>query len=129
VKVKFLSILGNECIDGHTFSNRNERPNRLSKINEDSFALIYENNLDIASDIAGDLSVNIFISTSFIKLKQSEPFVNRKCLSENATKLLIQCTRLSTFTVLVNFKSLSMISNIAILNVREQRGILRILEY
>ena len=48
MKVKFLSILGNECIDGYTFSNRNERPNRLSKINEDSFALIYENNLDIA---------------------------------------------------------------------------------
>jgi hypothetical protein len=48
MKVKFLSVLGNVCIDGYTFSNLNERPNRLSKINEDSFALIYENNLDIA---------------------------------------------------------------------------------
>lgn len=42
MKVKFLSVLGNECIDGYTC------PNRLSKINEDSFVLIYENNLDIA---------------------------------------------------------------------------------
>ena len=48
MKVKFLSVLGNVCIDGYTFSNLNERPNRLSKINEDSFALIYDNNLDIA---------------------------------------------------------------------------------
>ena len=48
MKVKFLSVLGNVCIDGHTFSNLNKRPNRLSRINEDSFALIYENNLDIA---------------------------------------------------------------------------------
>ena len=48
MKVKFVSVLGNVCIDGYTFSNLNERPNRLSKINEDSFALIYENNLDIA---------------------------------------------------------------------------------
>ena len=47
MKVKFLSLLGNECIDEHKFSNLNERPNRLSKISEDSFALIYENNLDI----------------------------------------------------------------------------------
>ena len=45
MKVKFLSVLGNECIDGYTFAHR---PNRLSKINEDSLALIYENNLDIA---------------------------------------------------------------------------------
>jgi hypothetical protein len=45
MKVKFLSVLGNECIDGYTFAHR---PNRLSKISEDSFALIYENNLDIA---------------------------------------------------------------------------------
>jgi hypothetical protein len=48
MKVKFLSVLGNVCIDGFTFSNLNKRPNRLSRINEDSFALIYENNLDIA---------------------------------------------------------------------------------
>jgi len=48
MKVKFLSVLGDECIDGYTFSHLNKRPNRLSKINEDSFALIYENNLDIA---------------------------------------------------------------------------------
>ena len=45
MKIKFLSVLGNECIDGYLFLHR---PNRLSKINEDSFALIYENNLDIA---------------------------------------------------------------------------------
>jgi hypothetical protein len=45
MKVKLLSVLGNECIDGYTFSRR---PNRLSKINKDSFALIYENKLDIA---------------------------------------------------------------------------------
>jgi hypothetical protein len=48
MKVKFLSVLGNVCIDGYTFSDLNKRPNRLSKINEASFALIYENNLDIA---------------------------------------------------------------------------------
>ena len=48
MKVKFLSVLGNVCIDGFTFSNLNKRSNRLSKINENSFALIYENNLDIA---------------------------------------------------------------------------------
>jgi hypothetical protein len=38
MKVKFLSVLGNVCIDGHTFSNLNKRPNRLSRINEDSFS-------------------------------------------------------------------------------------------
>ena len=48
MKIKFVSVLGNVCIDGYTFSESDERPNRLSKINEDSFALIYENKLDIA---------------------------------------------------------------------------------
>ena len=86
MKVKFLSVLGNVCIDGHTFSNLNKRPNRLSKINEDSFALIYENNLDIAifNIIDKDLILTRTLKIKVItKLPNSEQSYKGKVKTHN----------------------------------------------
>lgn len=48
MKIKMVSIFGDSIWNAYTFSGQEQRPNRLSKINDTNLAIIYENKLTIA---------------------------------------------------------------------------------